>query len=77
MWQNCKAIRPLPGFHVDQPANTSKYTADLFATIKNDGRILDDVRCVLGVTDVVEATFKLDKLFEDPTFKKAIVKIQR
>jgi hypothetical protein len=37
---------------------TSKYTVDLFATIKNDGRILDDVRCILGETDVVEATFK-------------------
>jgi hypothetical protein len=24
-----------------------------------------------------QATFKLDKLFEDPTFKEAIVKIQR
>jgi hypothetical protein len=44
---------------VDQPDNTSKYTADLFATFKNNGRILDDVR------------------FEDPTFKEAIVKIQR
>jgi hypothetical protein len=45
--------------------------ADVFATIKN-------VRCVLvGGTDVVEATFKLDKLLEDPTFKEAIVKIQR
>ncbi len=45
----------MPGFHVDQLDNTSKYTA----TIKNNGRILDDVR------------------FEDPTFKEAIVKIQK
>jgi hypothetical protein len=42
-----------------------------FATVR------DDIRCLLGGSEVVEATFKLNKLFEDDAFKDAVVKIQR
>jgi hypothetical protein len=53
MWQYFKAIRPMPGFHVDQPPSNVRHSAELFATIRNNGRILngrilDDVRCILG-----------------------------
>jgi hypothetical protein len=68
----------MPGFHVDQPPNNFKHTAELFATIRDNGRIIDDVRCVLGGSEVVEATFKLNKLMEleDDIFKEAVVKMQ-
>jgi hypothetical protein len=35
MWQYFKAIRPAPGFHVDQPPSNVSHSAKLFATIRN------------------------------------------
>jgi hypothetical protein len=77
MWQYFKAIRPMPGFHVDQPPSNVRHSAVLFATIRNNGRILDDVRCVLGGNEVVEASFQLGKLMENPDFKEYEVEMQR
>jgi hypothetical protein len=77
MWQYFKAIRPAPGFHVDQPPSNVSHSAELFATIRNNGRILDDVRCVLGGNEVVEASFQLGKLMENPAFKEYEIKMQK
>jgi hypothetical protein len=77
MWQYFKAIRPAPGFHVDQPPSNVSHSAELFATIRNNGRILDDVRCVLGGNEVVEASFQLGKLMENPDFKEYEIKMQK
>jgi hypothetical protein len=77
MWQYFKAIRPMPGFHVDQPPSNVRHSAELFATIRINGRILNDVRCILGGNEVVEASFRLDKLTENPDFKEFEVKMQR
>jgi hypothetical protein len=70
MWQYFKVMRPLPGFHVDQPPTNVKHSAELFDTIRTNGRILDDVRCVLGGNEIIEASFQLGKLMENPDFKE-------
>jgi hypothetical protein len=77
MLRFCKAIRPIAGFHVDQAPTNSRYTAELFATVRNNGRILDEVRCVLGGNETVEADFPLAKLYEDDNIKEWTVKMQK
>jgi len=77
MWRFCKALRPMPGFTVDEAPNDASYTAELFATVRSNGRILDEFRCVLGGTDCLEAEFSLSKLFEDPTVAEHSIQIQR
>jgi hypothetical protein len=49
----------MSGFHTDQPPNTSKHTAEVFAVVRDNGRILDNTRCVLGGTDILEADISL------------------
>jgi hypothetical protein len=77
MWRFCKALRPMPGFNVDEAPNDASYTAELFATVRSNGRILDDFKCVLGGTDCLEAEFNLAKLVEDPTLGSHSIQIQR
>jgi hypothetical protein len=72
-----KAIRPASGYHTDQPPNTSKHTAELFAEVRDNGRILDNTRCVLGGTDILEAEISLAKMFEDPVLQSYKLHIQR
>jgi hypothetical protein len=36
-----KAIRPKEGYNVDEPPTHSKHTTELFAKVRNNGRILD------------------------------------
>jgi hypothetical protein len=72
-----KAIRPASGYHTDQPPNTSKHTAELFAEVRDNGRILDNTRCVLGGTDILEAEISLAKMFEDPVLQSYKMHIQR
>jgi hypothetical protein len=77
MWRFCKALRPMPGFKMGEAPNDASYTAELFATVRSNGRILDDLKCVLGGTDCLEAEFNLAKLREDPTFGSHSIQIQR
>jgi hypothetical protein len=42
---------------VDQPPNDDNYTAEIFAMVRDNGRILDDFKCVIGGTDILEADF--------------------
>jgi hypothetical protein len=72
-----KAIRPRPGFKVDEPPTTSPHTAELFATVRDNGRILDDYRCVIGGHAIFEAQFELGKLLEDPSLSKWTVHMQK
>ncbi len=44
-------------------------TSHLFATVRDNGRIMDNVKCVIGGTDCLEAEFSLGKLFEDPAVR--------
>jgi hypothetical protein len=66
-----KTIRPSSGYHTDQPPTTSKHTAELFDEVRDNGRILDNWRIVLGGTDILEAEFPLAKLFDDPVLQDA------
>jgi hypothetical protein len=59
-------MRPASGYHTDQPLNTSKHTAELFAEVIDNGRIMDSTRCVLGGTDILEAEISLAKMFDNP-----------
>jgi len=72
-----KAIRPSLGFSVDEPPKTSSYTAELFATVREDGRVGYLTRLVLGGRDILEASFKLDLLFEDPWLSEYTITIQK
>jgi hypothetical protein len=58
-----KALRPKSGYNVDEAFNAKPHTAELFATVRDNGRILDDFRCVLGSHTVFEASFELGKDF--------------
>jgi hypothetical protein len=63
----------MPGLHVDQAPTNSRYTAELFVTVRS----LDEVRCVLGGNDTVEAKFSLGELYEDDVVKEWSVKMQK
>ncbi len=43
MWRLYKEIRTLPGSNVDEPTGTLLYSAELFATVRDSGRFLEDV----------------------------------
>ena len=77
MWRFCKALRPMPGFNVVEAPTDASYTAELFATVRSNGRILDDFKCVLGGTDCLEVEFSLSKIFEDSSLGEHSVQIQR
>jgi hypothetical protein len=55
----------------------SKHTAELFARVCNNGRMIDEFKCMLGGSEVIEADFSLGLLFEDPVVSEFSAKIQR
>jgi len=57
-----KAIRPGPGFYVDEAPNTSPLTVELFAQVRSNGRILDNSRHVLGGSILLEGGFPISKI---------------
>ncbi len=65
MFRFYKAIRPLPGFNIDEPTGTLPYSAELFATVRDSGRFLEDVRVSLGEVEIYDANFKLKKVVDD------------
>jgi hypothetical protein len=77
MWNYCKALRSSPGFNVDQPPNDDNYTAEIFAMVRDTGRIVDDFKCVIGGTDILETDFSLDKIFSNPTIGAHTIRMQR
>ncbi len=51
---------------MDQPPNDDNYTAELFTMVRDNGRIVNDFKCVVGGTDILEADFQLKKIFTNP-----------
>ncbi len=45
--------------------------------MRNNGRILDEVRCVLGGNDTMEEEFSFGELYEDDVVKEWSVKMQK
>jgi len=72
-----KAIRPAAGFLVDGAPTTHKLTAELFALVRNDGRIGDQTRTVLGGSEIIEGTFSCSLLFAEPFVAEWSAVIQR
>jgi hypothetical protein len=77
MWNYCKALRSSPGFKVDQPPNDDNYTAELFAMVRDNGRIVDDFKWVVGGTDILEADFQLNKIFTNQAVGAHTIRMQR
>ena len=57
-----KAIRPSPGFYIDEAPNNSPLTVELFAQVRSNGRILDNIRHVLGGSILLEGGFPFKKI---------------
>ena len=72
-----KAIRPAAGYSVDEAPNSHPRTAELFATVRNNGRVLDDAKIVIGGTGIFEANFKIKKIITDDVIGSWSVNIQR
>jgi hypothetical protein len=72
-----KAIKPMVTFHTDICSPPSGHAAELFATVRENGRIVDQVRYVFGGEDNIEASFSLESLCEDESFSGYSVTIQR
>ncbi len=51
-----KTIRPKPVFLVDQAANTHSFTGEFFATVRPNGRILDESRFVIGGNMMIDGS---------------------
>jgi hypothetical protein len=66
-----KAIRPKSGYSVDEAFTAKPHTAEIFPTVRDNGRILDDFQCVVGGHAVFEASFKLGKVMEDPSISRS------
>jgi hypothetical protein len=66
------ALVPASGYNTDEAPNSSSITVELFAQVRNNGRILDGTRHVLGGQDF-EAVFKLSKLSSDEEMRKRSV----
>ena len=62
---------------MDQPPNDDNYTAEIFAMVRNSGRIVDNFKCVIGGTDILETDFGLDKIFSNPTIGAHTIRMQR
>ncbi len=65
MLQLYKAIRPASVYAVDEAPTSHPRTAKVFATVRNNGRILDDMKIVIGGTGIFEANFKVKKFITD------------
>jgi hypothetical protein len=71
-----KAVRPMPGFHVDEPPTSARYTTELFAQARPDGRIMDLSRSVLGGSEPLDATFKLGRIYPEETMADWSIQMQ-
>jgi hypothetical protein len=77
MLQLYKAIRPASGYAVDEAPTSHPRTAKVFATVRNNERILDDMKIVIGGTGIFESNFKVKKLITDDVIESWSVNIQR
>ncbi len=49
-----KCIRPSAGFQVDEAPTSHPHTAELYATVRENDRIIDDTRMVLGGSEILQ-----------------------
>jgi hypothetical protein len=73
----CKAVKPMAAFNTDQPDDSAAFTADLLATVRPNGRIVDQVRYTLGGTDIIESQFQLEEIFASEDFRGWTIHLQR
>ena len=73
----CKAVKPMATFHTDSPSPGAGFAAEVYATVRDNGRIVDHVRYALGGDDRMEATFNLELLCEDEEYQDWTVMMQR
>jgi hypothetical protein len=59
----------LPDYDTEVPAVTGEFTVELFAQLRNTGRILDGFRFALDGTRALEAYVDLDKVIPVPELK--------
>jgi hypothetical protein len=76
MWRYYKAVRPLAGFNVDETTGVLPYSAELFATVRDTERFLEDVRISLGGAEIYDANFKVKKVVEDESNGDWTIRIQ-
>jgi hypothetical protein len=76
-----KHLIEVRGFSAEMPrastSTSSPTTAELFSQVRDNGRISDDFKIVLGGTDCLEAEFSLGKIFNDPVIASHTISIQR
>jgi hypothetical protein len=58
----CKALGPASGFYTDEAPNDTPLTVELFAQVRSNGRILDNIRHVLGGSIMLEGRFKIKQI---------------
>jgi hypothetical protein len=59
----------LPDYDTETPAVTGDFTVELFAQLRNTGRILDGFRFALDGSKALEAYVDLDKILPTPELK--------
>jgi hypothetical protein len=59
----------LPNYDTESPTVTSDFTVELFAQLRNTGRILDRFRLALDGAKALEAYVDLDKILPTPELK--------
>jgi hypothetical protein len=62
MLRVCKALGPASGFYTDRAPNDAPLTVELFAQVRSNGRILDNIRHVLGGSIMLEGGFKIKQI---------------
>jgi len=67
----------MAGFFTDRPSTLSGYKAELYATVRENGRIVDHVRYAIGGDTPMKAVFKMGVICEEPEFEDFTVVIQR
>jgi len=72
-----KAIKPMATFHTDATSPSYGRAAEMFATVRDNGRVVDHVRYVFGGEEIIEVSFPLDALCEEADFAGYTIKMER
>ncbi len=66
-----------PGLPRRSAAQRCSLHSGVFAQVRDNGRILDVFKIVLGGTDCLKAQFSLSKIFSDPVLASYTISLQR
>jgi hypothetical protein len=72
-----KAIKPMSTFHTDISSPSSGHAAEMFASVRENGRIVDQVRYVFGGDSDIEAIIPVASLCGIEEFAGYTIKLQR